>query len=244
MNKIITFENLSTFCYCNYNLCKTPIRGIVLSFRGLGSMKAFTDDSPEVADDAKLYGEQGILYVKPSTNPWSWMNRQAVAVTDEIVDVLFEHFDLPADTPIVSTGGSMGGQQALVYMLYAKRTPIACVVNCAVCDMPYHYIERPDLPRSMYSAFYEEEGNIEDILKTRSPLHLVDKLPRVPYYVFHCNKDTAVNIDMHSEKLVAAMRAAGHTVTYHIVPDRGHCSLTDEAKALFAEYVCKEIEKK
>ena len=160
MNKLITFENLSTFCYCNYNLCKLPVRGIVLSFRGLGSMKAFTDESPEVAEDAARYGEHGILYIKPNTNPWSWMNRQAVAVTDEILDVVFDHFKLPETTPIVSTGGSMGGQQALVYMLYAKRTPIACAVNCAVCDMPYHYTERPDLPRSMYSAFYEEEGDI------------------------------------------------------------------------------------
>ena len=39
------------------------------------------------------------------------------------------------------------------------------------------------------------------------------------------------------------MRAAGYTVTYHVVPDRGHCSLTDEAKALFAGYVFREIEK-
>ncbi len=243
MNKLITFENLSTFCYCNYNLCKLPVRGIVLSFRGLGSMKAFTDESPEVAEDAARYGEHGILYIKPNTNPWSWMNRQAVAVTDEILDVVFDHFKLPETTPIVSTGGSMGGQQAMVYMLYAKRTPIACAVNCAVCDMPYHYTERPDLPRSMYSAFYEEEGDILEVLKQRSPIHLAEKLPRVPYYVFHCDKDTAVNMQMHSERFVAAMREAGQNVTFHIVPDRGHCSLTDEMKVLFAEYVCKEIEK-
>ena len=54
--------------------------------------------------------------------------------------------------PVVSTGGSMGGQSALVYCAYSKRTPVACVANCPVCDTVFHFTERPDLPRTLYSA--------------------------------------------------------------------------------------------
>ena len=241
MNKIMTPETLSSFAYTNVNFIKGKVRGVVLSFRGLGGAKMFNDESPEVVDNAKLYGERDILFVVPYANPWAWMNAQAVKYTDELVETVFKRFDLPADTSVISTGGSMGGQQAIVYTMYAARTPDACVVNCPVCDMPYHYTERPDLPRTMYSAYFEEDGDIEDVLKTRSPLHLADKLPKIPYYLFHCSEDKSVNINMHSEKLIAAMKAAGHDVTYHIVEGRGHCALTDEAKALFAEYVCKHI---
>lgn len=243
MNKLMTPKTVDKFAYTNVNFISGKIKGIVLSFRGLGGAKMLDDETPEIIDNAKLYGERGILFVIPYANPWAWMNAQAVKYTDELVENVIALHGLDSTVPVIASGGSMGGQQAIVYTMYASKTPKACVVNCPVCDMPYHFTERPDLPRTMYSAYFEEEGDIEDILKTRSPLHLADKLPRVPYYLFHCNQDKAVNIDMHSEKFVSAMRAAGHDIKYHIVSDRGHCQLDDEAKALFADYVTKEIEK-
>ena len=66
-------------------------------------------------------------------------------------------------------------------------------------------------------------------------------MPDIPYTVFHCNKDRAVNIDMHSEKLVAAFKAAGKTINYHIVPDKGHCDLTPEMYELYRKYLVDAI---
>ncbi len=37
---------------------------------------------------------------------------------------VFAKYHLSENLPIVSSGGSMGGQSALVYAKYAKRTPI------------------------------------------------------------------------------------------------------------------------
>jgi len=229
VEKIITFEKLDQFAYCNLKICKRPIKGIVLSFFGLGNTSMFKEDTPE----GIFFAENGVLYVVPYYNPWSWMNKQAVAYTDEILDVLFETLALPDDTAIVSTGGSMGGLSSLVYMAYAKRTPKACVANCPVCDAVYHYTERPDLPRTMYSALYHEEGDLLSALKSISPIHLTDKLPKAEYTIFHCEKDLAVNKKMHSDRLVAAMRDAGFAVTYIPVPDRGHCDLTPEARQTY-----------
>ena len=224
MEKIITAETFRYFAYCNDAVCKKPIRGIALEFFGLGGASMFWDET----DAGKFYGEHGILLIVPYNNPWAWMNRQAVAYTDELVDVMFEKHNLPADTPIVSTGGSMGGLSALVYTAYAKRTPAACVANCPVCDLPYHYTERPDLPRTMYSAFWNYEGTMDEALRETSPLHLArdGKMPDVKYTVFHCTADKAVNKDMHSERFLASMTK--RDVTYHIVKDRGHCDLTPE----------------
>ena len=186
--------------------------------------------------EGEYYGEKGILYVVPYNNPWAWMNRQAAAYTDEIIDVLAESCGLDEDIPIISTGGSMGGQSALVYMAYAKRTPAACVVNCPVCDMVFHYTERPDLPRTIYSALFNEDGTMQEALERISPLHLTDRLPRVPYHFFHCEKDMAVNKQRHSDRLVDKMRAEGFEVTYDAVPERGHCDLTYAMKKRFARY--------
>ena len=224
MQNLITAENLRSFAYCNNAICRMPVRGIVIEFFGLGNTSMFWDDT----DAGKFYAEQGILFLVPYNNPWAWMNRQAVAFTDELVDLLFEQYSLPENTTIVSTGGSMGGLAALIYTAYAKRTPKACVANCPVCDLPYHFTERPDLPRTLYSAFWNYEGTMDEALRATSPLHLAraGKMPDVKYTVFHCTADKAVNKDMHSERFLAAMTS--RRIDYRIVKDRGHCDLTPE----------------
>ena len=225
MEKIITYENLRSFAYSNDKLIKGNIRGIVLSFFGLGSTVMHNGDSGAARD----YAREGIIYVVPYYNPWSWMNRQAVAYTDEIVDCLLSYYKLdPATVKIVSTGGSMGGLSALVYTRYARITPCACITNCPVCDLPYHFTERPDLPRTLYSAFGEYDCDLESAMQSCSPLHLADEMPNIPYTVFHCTEDNAVNLESHSARFVKAMEKE-HNITLHTVPDRGHCDLSPEA---------------
>ena len=135
----------------------------------------------------------------------------------------------------------MGGQSALVYPVYAKRTPAAVVANCPVCDMIYHFAERSDLPRTLYSAVWNEEGDMESALKAISPLHLIDRLPRIPYHIFHCDEDKAVNIRQHSDRFVQAMKERGFDITYDVVPGRGHCSLTYEMKMKYAGYILEAV---
>lgn len=237
MEKIITIENIRKFAYVNSDVCTRPIRGIVLHFPGLNNKDMHAFDPEE----GEFYGEQGILYVIPYNNPWSWMNKQAVGYTDEIIDVLFDDFQLPADLPIVSSGRSMGGLASLVYMAYARRTPVACVANCPVCDAVFHFTERDDLPRTMYSALYHEQGTLEEALKSISPLHLAEKMPEASYHIFHCEADQAVNMQAHSDKFVAKMREYSHNVTYDTVPGRGHCKLTLKMKKRYEEYVLAAI---
>ena len=228
MNNIITFDNLRDFAYVNDRICSRPIRGIVLSFFGLNGRDMYAEDTP----DGQYFAERGILYVVPYNNPWAWMNRQAVSYTDEILDVLFTQYDLPDALPVVSTGGSMGGLSALVYTMYAKRTPVACVANCPVCDLPYHFTERPDLPRTLYSAFWNYEGTMDEALRSASPLHLAERMPDAAYTLFHCTADKAVNKKMHSDRFVAEMKKH-HRISYIEVPDHGHCDLPPEIRAQY-----------
>lgn len=237
MERIITYENLRNFAYVNDNICKKPIKGIVISFFGLGGANMFWEDIPE----GVFYAEQNILYVVPYNNPWAWMNRQAVSYTDEIIDVIFEKHALSDDTPTVAVGGSMGGQSALVYTRYSKRTPVSCVANCPVCDLVFHFTERPDLPRTLYSSFFNESGTLEDVLKSASPLHLAKNMPQVKYHIFHCDEDKAVNIDSHSRKFVPEMLSLGHSITFDVISGRGHCDLTEEMREKYMRYAADEI---
>lgn len=237
MKKIITYETLRNFAYSNDHLIKGEVRGIVLKFYGLGGMTIHNNDP----GDALEYAERNIILVIPYHNPWAWMNRATVALVDEIIEVLCEKYSLSESVKIVSTGGSMGGLSSLVYCAYAKITPTACVASCPVCDLPYHFTERPDLPRTLYSAFAEYDGELDEAMKSCSPLHLVDKMPDIPYTVFHCEADTAVNIDRHSRRFVEAMKKS-HRITLRTVPLRPHCSLSASALVEFENAIFSALE--
>ena len=237
MEKIITYENLSQFAYSNDKLIEGEIRGIVLSFYGLGGTAMHSVPPGDAAECAA----SGIVYLIPYCNPWCWMNRQSVDYVDEVVAVICHRYSLdPSTVKIVSTGGSMGGLSALVYCAYAKITPCACVASCPVCDLVYHFTERNDLPRTLYSAFGSYEGTMEDALKSASPLHLVDKMPKIPYTIFHCEADRSVNLEKHSETFVSAM-APTHQIVLKRVPHRGHCDLSATARVEYIQTVFRSI---
>lgn len=236
MERIITYETLRSFAYCNDHLCKMPIRGIVLTFQGLGFREMFWEDDPLSC----RFAEQGILHIIPYYNPWSWMNDLAVAYVDELIDVLLSHYRLPDNTPIVSSGGSMGGLSALVYTRYAKHTPVACVANCPVCDLPYHYTERPDLPRTLYSAYSHYDGTLQQAIESCSPVHLVDEMPNVEYYIYHGDADEAVNKEKHSDVFVEKMQKT-HRITYVAVPNANHCYIPDDMLVNYYKHMTDAI---
>lgn len=237
MEKIINYENLRSFTYSNDKLIKGEIRGIVIEFTGLNRLTIHNDDP----NDAFEYADKNVLYVIPYNNPWCWMNEQAVSYTDEIIDVLCEKYSLGDSVKIVSTGNSMGGLSSLVYCVYSKRTPAACVANCPVCDNVKHFHERPDLPRTLYSAYANFDGTMEEALAAHSPLHLVDKMPDIPYTIFHCEGDKAVNIHMHSEAFVEAMKDS-HDIKLIKVPFRSHCNLSAEASVQFRRAILDALD--
>ena len=227
---MINHNNLRLFAYSNDKLINGNIRGLVMDFQGLG-FNGILDEDP---DKGRFYAENGLIYVVPYVDPWAWMNRTAVMTADSIIGTLEEKYG--QTFPVCSTGGSMGGQEALIFCLYSSRDVVSCVVNCPVCDMEYHITEREDLPRTMLAAF----GGAEDFdaeLRSRSPYHVADRLPKIPYTVFHCEEDRAVNIDDHSVKLVERMRALGHDVTFIRVPGRGHCDLDGKAEKQYFDAV-------
>ena len=239
---IITFNNIDCFAYTNLDTVKLPIIGIAVQFFGLGHnmMVDPLDSENKYVIKGNEYAKRGILYVFPYNNPWNWMNRQAVAFTDEVIDALICGLGLSNNVPIVSIGGSMGGQSALVYTRYAKHTPVACVANCPVCDMPYHFTERKDLPRTLYSAFGEYGMTMDEALRSVSPLHLAPEMPDVDYHVFHCDCDRAVNIEKHSMRFIEAMKH--RRITFRVVNGRGHCDLDEDAAAEFDRYVYTAID--
>jgi len=232
----IDYNDLYMYAYSSDRLIKGEIQGIILDFTGLGGVNMIKED-PELA---LFFREKNLVFLHPYINPWAWMNKAAVSLTDDCLDSLFEHYNLTEGLPIISQGGSMGGLCALTYSVYAKRLPAGVAANCPVCDLPYHYTERPDLPRTLRSAFGEYDMPFETAMKTASPYHLAreGKLPDISYYIVHCEEDHAVNKAMHSDRLVDIL-GMNREVEYHSVPQKGHCDLSPGAKKEYLDFMVK-----
>lgn len=210
---------LDQVAWIGHNFTRQPVRGLVLRFAGLGGFPNMIGgpDAMELE-----WGDAGGLVVTPYHTPWAWMNPPTRAFVDELVDGILARYKLSIETPIISTGGSMGGHGALSYTMFSRHRVAGCMANCPVCDLPFHYTERPDLPRTMHFA-YGSYGDITAALTENSPLHQAAKLPDVPYLIVHGDADTAVAKAKHSDPLIAAMRARKLNVTYVEVPGMGHC---------------------
>ncbi|MBR4749565.1 MAG: prolyl oligopeptidase family serine peptidase [Abditibacteriota bacterium] len=226
----IDLDNISSFAFTNVSIVKKPVKGVVISFHGLG----YNGMIGEQNDYSRSMAEKGIVYIFPYYGPWSWMNRSGVRFTDAVVEAVFKGFSLPKNTPIVSTGGSMGGLSALVYPVYARRTPVAVAADSPVCDLVYHFGERPDLPRTLVAAFADYDCSLDEALRSASPIDLVKKMPKIRYYIVHGDKDAAVNKKAHPDRLVPEMKRAGLDVTYVEVPGMEHCNMGDAAEGYYS----------
>ncbi|HEY3398596.1 MAG TPA: prolyl oligopeptidase family serine peptidase [Armatimonadota bacterium] len=200
-------------------LLEGPIRGVVMCFHGLGGTGLKTEPDDWDREMAAL----GALMVMPYYGPWSWMNRQAREMVDVLIADLYAQHGLdPATVPLVFTGGSMGGGAALLGVRYTRHHPVACYANVPMCDLVYHFGERPDLPRTIYSAFAGYEGEMADLLAEHSPLHQVDQMPDIDYLIVQGDADEAVKKSVHADRMVPAMRERGRRVEYLEVPGAGH----------------------
>ena len=214
MNK----EKMKAMAWIGDKFVVGPITGVIVTFHGLGDPGLKSVPTYEENEWASAGG----LVVMPYPGSWSWMNRNARALVDELIDAIYTHYNLDASVPLILTGGSMGGFCSLLYARYSKHPIKACQALYPVCDLKHHFSERPDLPRTIYHAFYGYEGEMDALFREHSPLDQVPGLPRVPYLIVHGDADQSVNKAAHSDKMVRAMREQGLEVEYIEVPGMGH----------------------
>jgi dipeptidyl aminopeptidase/acylaminoacyl peptidase len=214
---LMDYDMLQKVAWLGEKFLSGPPRAIVMEFHGLGMVSLKT----EVTTTERAWAEAGALVIFPCYGPWSWMNRQARAYVDDMVEAAQKRHGLQS-APLISTGGSMGGCSCLLFCRYTRHRVTACSALFPVCDVPFHFTERPDLPRTFRQAFWGYPEPFAEVLKEHSPLHQVAGMPDIPYQILHGEEDEAVNKTKHSDPFVAAMRKAGRKVEYVEIPGLRH----------------------
>jgi dipeptidyl aminopeptidase/acylaminoacyl peptidase len=220
-NTMMSKEEMLQSAWIGEQFCLGETRAVIVNFHGLGGG---IKNGPSYEEQE--WGDSGGLVVFPYYGPWSWMNRSARAFVDRLICSVYQQYKIDSSVPLIIAGGSMGGQAALLYTRYSSHPIAACFANFPVCDVEYHFTERPDLPVTMRYAYRDYPGTFAEALIEHSPLRQVDAMPAIPYLVIHGDKDLAVNKEKHSDRFVAEMRKAGRDIQYLEVPGMGHGSNT------------------
>lgn len=210
------YQTLQELAVTGDSLMSGEIHGVALNFHGLGC-QGKTEFWQEEKDWAKL----GWLVVCPFYGPWSWMNRSARKLVDDVTDAVYQYFHLEDSIPLASLGGSMGGLGALLYSRYSRRKIDRCYAQYPVCDLRHHYREREDLPKTIYNAALGCES-LDAFFRETSPLEQAENLPDIPYLILTGDADKVVSKERHSDIMVARLRELGRNIRYIVVPGYGH----------------------
>lgn len=244
MNSYISKENLHRFCTTNEKYVKGPIWKVVVEFPGSDGNSCLGGNFEALENETafgKLLGEQGILTVYTFIGPWSWMRKISVDTVDDVLDRIFEKYELNQDTPIVAAGGSMGGHGALMFTLKSKYKISACAISCPTTDL--YALPKSDRHNyfcaCVYFAFADCEGDFEEVMKANSPLYLVDKLPRIPYYMIICDQDEPLPCEEHAFPFLKKMQEQKHNIESVLLEGKGHCEHPEEVFKAFVEFIIK-----
>lgn len=216
---LITKENVNFHSYSNIQAMQLPIKSIAISLHGWYESKMRESITTFEAELAANH----VLCIYPYYGEWSWMNFPTIHLIDNLVGFYLKEYNLPDNIPIVVFGKSMGGLSALIYTLYSARTPVACAANCPICNLPLHSEDREDLPRTLYSAYGGYNIPLEIAVKLHSPIHQVEKMPRIPYYIVHGYEDHLVNKATQSDPYVRRLKELNFDIEYHEVEEMKHC---------------------
>ncbi len=214
----MNLTELRQVAYIGDDYVRGPIRAVVLRLHALG----YCEYRQALEVEEYVWAMNGGLIVLPYYGPWSWMNRQARQMVDQVVEAVYREFKLSSSVPLIPVGNSMGGCTVQLYCRYGKHPAAACSASAAPCDLFHSFNERPEVPRTLKMAFWGYPEPWDQILREHSPLYQADAMPDIPYFFMHGNDDAIVHKEPHADKMVAALRRRGFKVEYHQVPGYGH----------------------
>lgn len=229
-------DDIDLCSFTNLRMQRRKPTGIFIELHSLGNEDALID----IVRRGKEWSKKNILFIYPYTSPWNWMNSETVEFVDELLEIIFDINPDFRELPIAVSGYSMGGYGALIYPVFSRHKISACAAVCPICDMSYHFTENTYVSRTMISAFFSEP-DLNRALTERSPMHITEKMPKIPYLLLHCMEDEKVNIAKHSDELVSKLKDNGFDVIYHTIEKGGHCRLDANSKALIEDFITEHL---
>ena len=236
--KYIDSANLSDYAFLNEDTLVYPLRGICIDFHGYTDATMFEESNAT----AKYLGEHGIAWVFPYYSVWAWMSPSSQEFNEQVLDAVYQKLGADETTPLLVSGGSMGGLTALNYLVHGKRKAVGCAANCPVTDLNKIFTDIPSMRRAILSAHIEKDMSLDDALKMYSPVQFADRLPHIPYFCVFGEKDEYF-LNTQMPPLVEKLMEYDLNPKLLVQPGMHHCDLGShpEAHTAFCDFIVSVI---
>ena len=219
---VLNKETIGLLSKTNMSQGLEKVKSIVVFLCGLGQ-KPYKEH--EVA--FKVLASHNVLAVSPYLSLWNWMNDQAIALVDAVLDYYVKTYHLE-NVPIILNGSSMGAYGAIYYSFMSKHNIKTVVANSPVSDLLFHLHERYDTYMALYNAFYEPGKDFEETLHQRSLIEIIKKLyNNIEYKIFISSKDEEIDLERHCVTLFNKMHQKGFNVSLFVSKAEGHCKMDE-----------------
>ncbi|MCR5695247.1 MAG: hypothetical protein K6G89_09840 [Clostridia bacterium] len=237
--EFVNENNYYFYCNTNEHLLQGKPAGIAVEFPGLGGGSCLGGTPgmvPYGGDYAEELASKGILLAYIFTGPWSWMNDGAVRFADCVVNALRIRFGLEKGSPLVSTGGSMGGLGSLIFAAKSGLGVTACAAVCPCVDPNASVFCDNTVPRSFVSTFCAFDMPLREAIETVSPIAYAGGMPSIPYLILADEKDELFPLEQirsYSDMLLSY----GNKVSFMVMENCGHGGFTEKGRRALTDFV-------
>lgn len=234
-------DNIDCYARTNASMLSARPRAVVLEFPGLGGgscLGGSMDIGPYEGEYAARMAENDVLLVYLFSGPWSWMQKGSIRITDLVVDAIFKKYALDELTPVLVSGGSMGGQGAIMYAARSrhKEKIRAIAAACPCFDLTDCIFSDPIFPRAFVLGAADQQCSLMEALENLSPLHRIDELATVPYFIACDGADQFFDATRMKE-FADMLSARGASVIFRHMDGLTHGAFTPEVRNEFTSFL-------
>ena len=230
--KYINKDTIRLYANTNEEHLVMPVKGIVVEFPGLGGgscLGGLMDMQSYSSKESLLFAQKGIIIAYLFPGPWSWGNKGAVRMADAVIDAIKDKYTLNDKIPVAACGGSMGGLGALIFSAGTRHKLCMVAAACPCIDVLDRLNCDETFPRTFISAAACYDMELENALKSFSPMHCIDKLQNTDYFICSDAEDQ-IFPESQCDLFVEKLRARNLHVEYHKQPALPHGGFLPEIR--------------
>ncbi|BBO33624.1 alpha/beta hydrolase family protein [Lacipirellula parvula] len=197
---------------------KSPV--VVALYGAGGSMNASNFASEEFSEIRRELSQAGYVTIVPELGPSHWMNDDAIARVDDVLNMLSRDDSLDAQR-VHFLGSSMGGGSALAYAVRRPARVASVISHMGMTDFAAWIAENPGYSSTLakaYGAAYPQDAQAYD---SRSAIRNAKRLADVRVLLIHGMDDENV-LPNQSIALYRAMIGRGGDCSLRLVRNAGH----------------------
>ncbi|MCX6623747.1 MAG: prolyl oligopeptidase family serine peptidase, partial [Acidobacteria bacterium] len=199
---------------------KSPRPLLIYLYGAGGSLDFYNLGSGPYTEMRKLLADRGYYILVPGLGPMHWMNREARAKLDRVVDRVLADYPIQRKR-VFLMGASMGGGSSLAYAIHRPKLIRAACSHMGMTDFRQWYQDEPRRQKQLAETFGGTPDTAPAAFAEVSAMANIRVFRKIPLFLVYAADDKVV-LPAHGRQLYDAVRKQGGTAILRIAPGVAH----------------------